>query len=122
MIFVCEKSMPLDGSVIYPGRYEVQVKGDDYIVVGAQGNNHDINLISSKEELLECGYFDTVKYWLSYMQSDGGLDVNYVLVDGKWLSYSEITNGKDICNWDDAKLIAESDVELPIRRSGYYGY
>lgn len=26
-------------------------------MVGAQGVNHDINLISDKEELLECGYF-----------------------------------------------------------------
>lgn len=122
MTFVCEKMMPLDGSVIHPGVYEVKVKGDDYIVVGAQGKNHDINLISTKEELLECGYLITYKYWLSYMQSDGGLDINYVLVDGKWQPYSEATHGKGVCNWDDAELIAESDVELPIKRAGYDAY
>ena len=43
--------------MIYPGMYALKIEGENYIVIGAQGFNHDINLISSKEELLECGYF-----------------------------------------------------------------
>lgn len=39
------------------GKIIVIIDGEDYIVIGAQGDNNDINLISSKEELLECGYF-----------------------------------------------------------------
>lgn len=51
------KKMAIDGSMIYPGTYALKIDGEDYIVIGAQGDNNDINLISSKEELLECGYF-----------------------------------------------------------------
>lgn len=57
MMFVCTRQMAMDGSMIYPGMYALKIEGEDYIVIGAQGFNHDINLISSKEELLECGYF-----------------------------------------------------------------
>ena len=57
MIFVCTKQMTMDGSMIYPGTYTLKIDGEDYIVIGAQGANHDINLISDKDELLECGYF-----------------------------------------------------------------
>ena len=57
MMFVCTRQMAMDGSMIYPGMYALKIEGENYIVIGAQGFNHDINLISSKEELLECGYF-----------------------------------------------------------------
>lgn len=57
MMFVCTKQKAMDGSMIYPGTYALKIDGEDYIVIGAQGVNHDINLISDKEELLECGYF-----------------------------------------------------------------
>lgn len=57
MMFICTKNMAMDGSMIYPGTYALKINGEDYIVIGAQGINNDINLISSKEELLECGYF-----------------------------------------------------------------
>lgn len=57
MMFVCTKQKAMDGSMIYPGTYALKIDGEDYIVIGAQGANHDINLISDKEELLECGYF-----------------------------------------------------------------
>lgn len=57
MIFICTKQMAMDGSVIYPGTYALKIDGEDYIVIGAQGANHDINLISDKDELLKCGYF-----------------------------------------------------------------
>lgn len=56
-MFICTKNMAMDGSMIYPGTYALKINGEDYIVIGAQGINNDINLISSKEELLECGYF-----------------------------------------------------------------
>lgn len=57
MMFICTKQMPVDGSMIYPGTYNLKIDGEEYIVIGAQGINHDINLISDKEELLKCGYF-----------------------------------------------------------------
>lgn len=57
MLFICTKQMPVDGSVIYPGTYDLKIDGQEIIVIGAQGINHDINLISDKEELLKCGYF-----------------------------------------------------------------
>lgn len=57
MMFICTKQMPVDGSVIYPGTYDLKIDRHEYIVVGAQGINHDINLFSDKEELLQCGYF-----------------------------------------------------------------
>ena len=57
MMFICTKQMPIDGSVIYPGTYDLKIDGREYIVIGAQGVHHDINLISNKEELLKCGYF-----------------------------------------------------------------
>lgn len=57
MMFICTKQMPVDGSVIYPGTYDLKIDGQEYIVVGAQGINNDINLISDREELLKCGYF-----------------------------------------------------------------
>ena len=68
MMFICTKQMAIDGSVIYPGIYGLKIEGEDYIVLGAQGISHDINLISNKEELLKCGYFideDKVKTMLS---------------------------------------------------------
>lgn len=68
MMFICTKQMAIDGSVIYPGTYGLKIEGEDYIVLGAQGISHDINLISNKEELLKCGYFideDKVKTMLS---------------------------------------------------------
>lgn len=57
MMFICTKQMPIDGRVIYPGKYDLKIDGQEIIVIGAQGINHDINLISDKEELLKCGYF-----------------------------------------------------------------
>ena len=57
MMFICTKQMAMDGSIIYPGTYTLKIVGEDYIVIGAQGANNDINLISGKEELLKCGYF-----------------------------------------------------------------
>ncbi len=57
MMFICTKKTALDGSVIYPGTYNLKTDGEEYIIIGAQGVNHDINLISDKEELLKCGYF-----------------------------------------------------------------
>lgn len=57
MMFICTKQMPVDGSVIYPGTYDVKIDGKEIIVISAQGVNNDINLISDKEELLKCGYF-----------------------------------------------------------------
>lgn len=57
MMFICTKQIPVDGSVIYPGTYDLKIDGQEIIVIGAQGINHDINLISDKEELLKCGYF-----------------------------------------------------------------
>lgn len=57
MMFICTKQMPVDGCMIYPGIYDLKIDGDEYIVIGAQGLHHDINLISDKEELLKCGYF-----------------------------------------------------------------
>ena len=57
MMFICTKQMAMDGSIIYPGTYALKIDGEDYIVIGAQGANNDINLISGKEELLKCGYF-----------------------------------------------------------------
>lgn len=57
MMFICTKQMPMDGSMIYPGTYDFKINGEEYIVIGAQGINHDINLISNKEELLKCGHF-----------------------------------------------------------------
>lgn len=41
MRFVCTKKMSMDGSVIYPGTYSLKIEGEDYIVIGAQGANHD---------------------------------------------------------------------------------
>lgn len=57
MMFICTRHMAMDGSVIYPGTYSLKIEGEDYIVFGVQEANHDINLISDKEELLKCGYF-----------------------------------------------------------------
>lgn len=57
MMFICTKQMPVDGSVIYPGTYDVKIDGQEIIGIGVQGVNHDINLIFDKEELLKCGYF-----------------------------------------------------------------
>ncbi len=57
MMFICTRETALDGSVIYPGTYNLKTDGEEYIIIGAQGVNHDINLISDKEELLKCGYF-----------------------------------------------------------------
>lgn len=57
MIFICTKQMNIDGSVIYPGRYSLKTEEEYYIIIGAQGINHDINLICDKKELLKCGYF-----------------------------------------------------------------
>lgn len=120
MKFICTRQMELDGSVIYPGVYEV---GDDkdfgYIVKGAQGYNGSVNLLANKEDLLECGYLNTWKYCFSCGQSDYGLAVNYVLVDGKWEPYSECMRGKFKSNWKDMVIVAESENELPIRLSDY---
>lgn len=57
MMFICTKRKAIDGSLIYPGTYSLKIDEEDYIVIGAQGINNDINLISNKDELLECGYF-----------------------------------------------------------------
>ncbi len=57
MMFICTRETALDGSVIYPGTYNLKINGEEYIVIGAQGIKHDINLISDKDELLKCGYF-----------------------------------------------------------------
>ena len=112
--------MPLDGSVIYPGEYEVEQ--DDmfgfFCIKGAQGNR-DVNLFAEKEELLKCGFFDTWKYYFSYGQSDDGIDVNYVLVDGEWKAYSECWKGNGKSYWEDAVLVAESEHELPFKYGEY---
>lgn len=61
MKFICTKIMGLDGSVIYPGVYDVENDKDfGYIVKGAQGYNGSVNLLADKEDLLECGYFDNM--------------------------------------------------------------
>lgn len=114
MKFICEREKPMRNWIIHPGIYDVEIHEGNYRV----GIN---KFPATKEELLDCGYFDTIKYWFSYMQSGNGFgfDVNYVLVDGKWLPYSEMIRGKGRCNWDDAELIAESDVGLPIKYGGY---
>lgn len=120
MKFICTKQRTLDGSLIYPGVYEVEKDEEwEYIVKGAQGYKGSVNLLASKEDLLECGYFNTWKYCFSCGQSDGGLAVNYVLVDGKWESYSECMRGKFESNWEDMVIVAESEEELPIRLSDY---
>lgn len=120
MKFICTKQMPLDGSVIYPGIYEVEKHEEcGCIVKEAQGYEGSVNLLASKEDLLECGYFDTWKYCFSYEQSDGGLAINYVLVNGKWEPYSECMRGKFESNWEDMDIIAESEDELPTRLSDY---
>lgn len=120
MNFICIKQMPLDGSVIYPGIYEVE-KDEEWgcIVKKAQGYKGSVNLHVSKEDLLECGYFDTWKYCFSYEQSDGGLAINYVLVNGKWEPYSECMRGKFESNWEDMSIVAESEEKLPIKLSDY---
>lgn len=56
-MFVCTREMAIDGSIIYPGTYNFKIDGEEYIVIGAQGINHDVNLISDKEKFLKCGYF-----------------------------------------------------------------
>lgn len=120
MNFICTRQMELDGSVIYPGVYKVGKDKDfGYIVKGVQCYNGSVNLLASKEDLLKCGYFDTWKYCFSYEQSDGGLAVNYVLVDGKWEPYSECMRGKFKSNWEDMVIVAESENELPIKLSDY---
>lgn len=120
MKFICTRQMGLDGSVIYPGVYEVENDEDfGYIVKGAQGYKGSVNLLANKEDLLECGYFDTWKYCFSYEQSDVGLAVNYVLVDGKWEPYSECKKGKFESNWEDMVIVAESEEELPTKLSDY---
>ena len=112
MKFVCEHEKPMKNWIIHPGIYDVEIQGEDCFV----GVN---KFHALKQELLSCGYFNTWKYWMSDAQSDGGHDVNYVLVNGEWLPYSELTTGKEVCNWGDAKLVVESAVELPIEYSGY---
>lgn len=43
----------------------------------------------------------------------------HVFVNGRWCEYTEWTSSPDgKCNWDDAVLIAESEVELPIMIDG----
>lgn len=43
----------------------------------------------------------------------------HVFVDGRWLEYTEWTTSVNAkCNWEDAVLIAESEVELPIMIDG----
>lgn len=61
MKFICEKQMPLDGSMIYPGIYKVELDEElgCFIVKKAQGHNESVNLLAYKDELLECGYLDT---------------------------------------------------------------
>lgn len=55
MKFVCTKQIPMDGSMIYPGVYDVKKSDDSIIVIGAQGNSN-VNIISDKEELECCGH------------------------------------------------------------------
>lgn len=125
MNFICTRQMELDGNMIYPGvykAYKVKVRNDKdfgYIVKGVQCYNGSVNLLASKEDLLKCGYFDTWKYCFSYEQSDGGLAVNYVLVDGKWEPYSECMRGKLKSNWEDIVIVAESEEKLPTKLSDY---
>lgn len=100
--------------------YEVEKDGHwGYIVKGAQDYKGSVNLMSSKEDLLECGYFDTWKYCFSYGQSDEGQAVNYVLVDGKWKPYTECMRGKLESNWEDMVIVTESEEELPIKLGDY---
>lgn len=120
MKFICTRHMSLDGCMIYPGVYEVEKDKEwEYVVKGAQGYKGSVNLLASKEELLECGYFDTWKYCFSFEQSDGGIAVNYVLVNGNWEPYSECKRGKFESNWEDMAIIAESENELPTKLSDY---
>ena len=66
------------------------------------------------------------RYWYSETQkSISGLfwgwgdHTCHVLVDGEWREYSEWTTSLDgKCNWDDAVLVAESKVELPVMING----
>lgn len=112
--------MGLDGSMIYPGVYEVEKNKEwEYVVKGAQDYKGSVNLLASKEELLECGYFDTWKYCFSYEQSDGGLAINYVLVNGNWEPYSECMRGKFESNWEDMVIVVESEEKLPTKLSDY---
>lgn len=118
--FVCVKSMKLNGAIIQPGKYNV-LKDDTYgfCLIDEQVKRNS-NIFASREELLKCGFFDVWKYFFSYAQSDGGLAVNYVFVDGEWKPYSECSFGTATqSNWDDAILVAESEEELPTRFSEY---
>lgn len=121
MKFICTKQMPLDGSMIYPGIYELELDEEFgcFIVKKVQGHNGSVNLLAYKEDLLECGYFDTWKYCFSYGQSDGGLAINFVFVNGKWEPYSECMRGKFESKWEDMVIVAESEDELPIKLSDY---
>lgn len=120
MKFICTRYMGLDGSMIYPGVYEVEKNKEwEYVVKGAQDYKGSVNLLASKEELLECGYFDTWKYCFSYEQSDGGLAINYVLVNGNWEPYSECMRGKFESNWEDMVIVVESEEKLPTKLSDY---
>lgn len=52
---ICARGMAVDGSFIYPGTYEVETIGNDFLVKNAQGN-HNVNLIMSEAEINSCGY------------------------------------------------------------------
>lgn len=121
MKFICTRQMGLDGSVIYPGIYEAELDEEFgyFIIKKTQGRDESANLLSFKDDLLKCGYFDTWKYCFSHGQSDGGLEINYVLVNGNWEPYSECMRGKFESNWEDMVIIAESEEKLPTRFSAY---
>lgn len=52
MKFICEREKPMNNWIIHPGIYDIEICGNNYLV-GA------FKFYATKEELLDCGYFDT---------------------------------------------------------------
>lgn len=56
MTFVCTQKSPLDGSVIYPGKYDaVRLVGGDWVLFSREGNR--IGWSATTQQAIACGYF-----------------------------------------------------------------